>query len=67
MEKYILKQMMMSYFGDSIGYFEASGFKIIAKTYDLDKDSIFEDILTEHEIMFKQQGIKIKALIAQKI
>ena len=54
-------------FNESIEYFESSDFKILTKTYDLDKDLIFEDILTEHEIMFKEQGIKIKALIAQKI
>ncbi|MBR3152886.1 MAG: tRNA (guanosine(46)-N7)-methyltransferase TrmB [Clostridia bacterium] len=54
-------------FNESIEYFDNSGFKIIAKSFDLDKDLIFEDIPTEHEIMFKEQGIKIKALIAEKI
>ena len=54
-------------FIESIEYFENSGFKIISKTLDLDKDLIFEDIPTEHEIMFKEQGIKIKALIAEKV
>lgn len=54
-------------FRESIEYFENSGFKILSKTYDLDKEHIFEDIPTEHEIMFKEKGIKIKALIAQLI
>ena len=39
---------------------------IIAKTYDLHKEPIFENnIETEHEKMFSEQGIKIKALIAK--
>lgn len=54
-------------FDESLEYFENSGFEIVAKTYNLDENLIFEDIPTEHEIMFKEQGIKIKALIARKI
>lgn len=55
-----------SLFNDSIKYFEEAGFKITNKTYDLHNDSIFEDnIVTEHEKMFSDQGIKIKALIAK--
>ena len=41
------------------------GFKITKKTYDLHSDLIFEDIRTEHEQMFSEQGITIKALIAK--
>ena len=53
-------------FNSSLGYFEESGFEIISKTYDLHKESIFENnIETEHEKMFSEQGIKIKALIAK--
>ena len=53
-------------FNDSIKYFEEAGFKITNKTYDLHNESIFEDnIVTEHEKMFSDQGIKIKALIAK--
>ncbi len=52
-------------FEESIEYFENSGFEIISKTYDLKKDLIFEDIVTEHEIMFEEQNIKTKALIAR--
>lgn len=55
-----------SLFNDSIKYFEEAGFKITNKTYDLHNESIFEDnIVTEHEKMFSDQGIKIKALIAK--
>ncbi len=55
-------------FNSSLIYFEESGFKIIKKTYDLHSDEIFEkNIETEHEKMFSEQGIKIKALIACKI
>ncbi len=53
-------------FNSSLGYFKESGFEIISKTYDLHKESIFENnIETEHEKMFSEQGIKIKALIAK--
>ena len=53
-------------FNSSINYFLESGFDIIKKTYDLEKEAIFEkNIETEHEKMFKEQGIKIKALIAK--
>lgn len=54
-------------FNSSLLYFEESGFKIISKTYDLHSEPIFENnIETEHEKMFSEQGIKIKALIAKK-
>ena len=54
-------------FKDSIIYFENSEFKIINKTFDLHNEPIFEDnIVTEHEKMFSDQGIKIKALIAKR-
>ena len=52
-------------FEESIEYFEDTGFEIVSKTYDLQKDLIFEDIITEHEIMYTEQNIKIKALIAK--
>lgn len=54
-------------FEASLEYFEQSGFDIITKTYDLHNESIFEEnIVTEHEKMFSEEGIKIKALIAKK-
>ena len=55
-------------FESSLIYFEESGFKIIKKTYDLHQEPIFEkNIETEHEKMFSEQGIKIKACIASRI
>ena len=55
-------------FRDSIKYFEDSNFKIEKLTYDLKSDIDFwENIETEHEKMFSEQGIKIKALIAKKV
>ena len=52
-------------FETSLEYFETAGFKIISKTYNLHKEPIFEEnIETEHEKMFTNEGIKIKALIA---
>ncbi len=54
-------------FNSSLIYFEESGFEIIKKTYDLHAKGIFEkNIETEHEKMFSEQGIKIKALIAKR-
>ena len=53
-------------FESSLGYFQETGFEIIKKTYDLHNEPIFEkNIETEHEKMFSEQGIKIKALIAK--
>lgn len=53
-------------FDASLIYFEESGFEVIKKTYDLHQKPIFErNIETEHEKMFTEQGIKIKALIAK--
>lgn len=53
-------------FQSSLVYFEESGFEIISKTYDLHSEPIFEkNIETEHEKMFSEEGIKIKALIAK--
>lgn len=52
-------------FNSSITYFEESGFEIIKKTYDLHSENNLNNIETEHEKMFSEQGIKIKALIAK--
>ena len=53
-------------FNASNKYFEETGFKIISKTYDLHSEPIWENnIETEHEKMFEEQGIKTKALIAK--
>ena len=54
-------------FNSSLIYFEEAGFEILNKTYNLHKEPIWENnIETEHEKMFSEQGIKIKALIAKK-
>ena len=56
-----------SLFSDSLSYFDKSGFEIIDKTFDLENELDFwENIMTEHEKMFMEQGIKIKALIARR-
>lgn len=53
-------------FLESLKYFEESGFQIVKKTLDLHSEIEFwENIETEHEKMFSEQGIKIKALIAK--
>lgn len=54
-------------FNDSLNYFERSGFTLVKKTFDLHSENDFwQNIMTEHEKMFSEQGIKIKALIARK-
>lgn len=52
-------------FSDSLNYFEEAGFEIIWKTYDLHSEDVKDNIVTEHENMFSNEGIKIKALIAK--
>ena len=53
-------------FLDSLNYFEEAGFEIVKKTFDLHEEVDFwENIETEHEKMFSEQGIKIKALVAK--
>ena len=54
-------------FNSSLNYFEEAGFEIIKKTYDLHSQADFwYNIETEHEKMFSEQGIKIKALVARR-
>ena len=49
-------------FNDSLIYFEQAGFEIENKTYDLaNTPNFWNNIETEHERMFKNEGIKIKA------
>ena len=55
-------------FCGSLIYFKESGFEIIKETKDLHLNPIWENnIITEHEKMFLEKGIKIKALIAKRI
>lgn len=51
-------------FEESFEYFQEAGFKIKFKTWDLHSESGFENIVTEHEKMFTDEGKKIKFLIA---
>ena len=53
-------------FRDSLTYFPASGYDIVWQTYDLHENEPEWNIRTEHEGMFTEMGIKIKALIARK-
>lgn len=46
----------------TLRYIEESGFNIFYKTTDLHNDKNEENVLTEHEIMFMEKGIKIKAI-----
>lgn len=54
-------------FESSINYLIESGFEIIKSTQDLHNNDIFDgnNIITEHEKMFSDEGIKINALIAK--
>ena len=66
----LLVWMLVGAACDSLNYFKEAGFEIEKITYDLANEENFwqdqENIETEHENMFKEQGIKIKALIAVK-
>ena len=50
----------------SLEYFVSCGFKITYQTTDLHKDNMPWNIMTEHEKMFSDEGIKIKAIIAKR-
>ena len=54
-------------FRDSLEYFPASGYEILEQTFDLHANEPAWNIRTEHEGMYSEQGIKIKALIARKL
>ena len=52
----------------TIRYLEETGFQIIKQTENLHKESIWaNNIETEHEKMFEEQGITTKAIIAKNI
>ncbi|MDR0914384.1 MAG: tRNA (guanosine(46)-N7)-methyltransferase TrmB [Oscillospiraceae bacterium] len=50
-------------FAESLEYFEQSGYKTLFLTQDLHSLPEVENIMTEHEQMFSQQGIKIKKAV----
>lgn len=52
-------------FDDSLRYFELCGFDVTWLSRDLHKEDIDWNLLTEHERMFSEEGILIKACIAQ--
>ncbi len=53
-------------FEESIEYFKQSGYEILFITRDLHGSNVKDNIETEHEKMFSEQGIKIKYLIARQ-
>jgi len=54
-------------FYDSLTYFKEAGFEITYKTFDLhSEEKNLSPVMTEHEKMFSEEGIKIKFLIAKQ-
>lgn len=53
-------------FDDSLEYFAQSGYEIMYITRDLHNSNVTDNIETEHEKMFSQEGIKIKYCIAKQ-
>ena len=53
-------------FDESLDYFEQSGYEILYLTRDLHASDVTDNIETEHEKMFSEEGIKIKYLIARQ-
>ena len=53
-------------FEESIEYFEQTGYESTDLTRDLHASGFAENIETEHERMFTEEGKKIKFLIAKQ-
>ncbi|MBQ1638306.1 MAG: tRNA (guanosine(46)-N7)-methyltransferase TrmB, partial [Ruminococcus sp.] len=53
-------------FEESLEYFAQSGYEILYLTRDLHASGFAENIETEHEKMFTEEGKKIKFLIARQ-
>lgn len=53
-------------FDESLEYFEQSGYEILYLTRGLHASDVTDNIETEHEKMFSEEGIKIKYLIARQ-
>ena len=51
-------------FTESLDYFKECGFRLDFITYDMTENSLPDNIITEQEKMFMDEGIKIKGLIA---
>ena len=54
-------------FEESLEYFKECGFELKYITHDLHASGFDENIVTEHENMFTEMGLKIKFLIAVNI
>ena len=54
-------------FEESLEYFRECGFEITYIAYDLHNSGYEPNIITEHEKMFSDEGIKIKFLTAKKV
>lgn len=52
-------------FEDSLEYFRQCGFSLEHVSYDLHAENRADNIMTEHEKMFSDEGIPIKFLIAE--
>ena len=50
---------------DTLEYFKKTGFNIVENIVDLASIKDEENIITEHEQMFMDEGIKIKKIIAK--
>lgn len=53
-------------FEESLEYFEEAGFEITYITRDLHAENLPDNLVTEHERMFSEEGKKIKFLIAKQ-
>ena len=53
-------------FEDSLVYFKEAGFEITYLTRDLHAENLPDNLVTEHERMFSEEGKKIKFLIAKQ-
>ena len=53
-------------FEESLDYFRECGFEVSYITYDLHASGYQPNIITEHEKMFSDEGIKIKFVIVRK-
>ena len=54
-------------FEESLEYFAETGFEITYQTWDLHASGFAENLVTEHEKMFTEEGKPIKFLIARPI
>jgi len=52
-------------FQDTLSYLAENEFTVLEKIYNLDKENRSDNIITEHEKMFSEKGVKIKFLIAK--